>query len=119
MYQDNQETLYTNTTLQETSFHFITVEELTKVNQTLQWLKLQKAQALTLNRAIKEYEEKITAQENLNLPPQTFFTVNFVVDPTTGASLEHPQLKLGDQAKIGLKAFRTKLDVSPEVYTHR
>ena len=77
----------------------ITVEEMTEVKQTLQRSIHQKELTLTLDRAIKDYSEKINKQHNLNLLPQAFFTVNSIADPTPGASLEYPQLKLGDKAE--------------------
>ena len=76
---------------------------MTEVKQTLQRLMHQKELTLTLDRAIQDYGEKIDKQHNLNLPPHAFFTANSVVDSTTGASLEYPQLKLGDKAKHWIK----------------
>ena len=81
----------------------ITVEEMTEVKQTLQRSIHQKELTLTLDRAIKDYIEKINKQHNLNLLPQAFFTVNSIADPTPGASLEYPQLKLGDKAENWIK----------------
>ena len=87
----------------------ITVEEMTEVNLTLQRLLQQKEFTLTLERSIQDYNELITKQHNLNLPPQAFFSANSGVDSTTGASLEYPQLKLGDNAKNWIKGCSNEI----------
>ena len=69
----------------------------------------QKLKSITLKRAISEHDKLISSQNNLNLSSDAFFTANAVVDSTTGASLEYPQLKLGKEAKAWIKGCSNEI----------
>jgi len=73
-------------------------------------LKNQRQQALTLAENITNYNNMIEKQVKLNLPVYAFWTVKTIVGPTTGAALEHPQLKLGPDAKQWIQGFSNEFD---------
>ena len=90
-----------------------------EIQCTIKKLEDQKIKALTLQRAISEHEKLTTSQNVLNLPPKAFFTANAVVDPATGASLEYPQLKLGNEAKAWIKGCSNEIGrLARGVYPH-
>ena len=82
---------------------------MSEIKATLSRLEAQRTQATTLKRSLDEYDNVIRTQNNLNLPCHAFFTANAVLDPITGAALEYPKLKLGDNAKAWIRGCSNEI----------